>query len=458
MTIHSQRAEAPPIPVFGPDLAPNTALPEPNTGVGSEVVITTPSGEESRVRIFTSRDPRLGSAVEAYAQQLYTDVYLDRKFVSPSQLNDLGVYVDRYARRSTSLYAVNGSKVAAGRMTRSEAKEGGILSLPTTENFSIDPDALCAAAGVSRVRDIKTGAARRLSRDREGEIIEFGGLAARKQKGAKPDADSVKALYAHGLRLSLEAGHKIWVQNVDPGFTRYLGHMIGGNELIHTLGDRQEYMGPATVPIALNPQEVTKSILEGRAGDVSKAYLTQALQGVDDRKMPPDLREVLQNNGVHTTEYPAWKRYVNPKTLLYVGNVGYTVVRDIAASQVEEFDGDLLELMAFDVPLAIPYTWGLIETVAGKNPARRAAAAAVAAGCFTAPYIYYGANVKAGSEYPGYVNGIIAGFIGLAVTREVITRTVGPRIAQKKEQRLREGLQKNIAGVAPPVSPSAKAV
>jgi hypothetical protein len=421
----------PTVPRFGAPLAPGEALPVP-TAI-ADTIVTEPSNKnepEHRIAIYTSADPTLGGNVKAFSQKLHAEVYLEHGLIGEQDLDGLGSYADKYSKRATYLYVKNGSKVAAARYIHCSKKGWGsfvrraadalagrprsgenydLMSLPTTEHFDVDPDLLCEAAGIRQLSDIKPE-----------EVIEISGLVARRQQGennTESSLDATIALYARMLHDSLEQGHKLWLLNVEKGFLKYLNIMIGRDQ-VKVLGPEKEYMGPPTLPVAINPQDVIRAVFEDTrfGSDMRRQHLKGVLAGVDDRKIPKDIRELLKRQNIPTKEYHPVKRILaDPKTLVYSGLLAYSAARALPVAGVKEFHGDVGLLWGIDVATAIPYAKGIIEAFTGKNLRRRAVGAAVGAACFAAPYAYL---EMAGEDYPNYVKAIVGGFVGLAVLKE----------------------------------------
>lgn len=375
---------------------------------------------KSHIRILKSDHPQYGAEVEIAAQRLSTDVFLERNYISKDEVA-AGVYLDQYAPRSTYYLAKNGIKISTGRQIACDKKEG-ILSLPTAKYFSVDPEKLANVAGVPSVADLKPN-----------EVVEISAVAKEFIKGEEgqgskkrtlTDPDAVIALYSSMIRTSVEKGQKLWIMNVDPPFVRYLGMMIGQSQ-VHVLGEPREYMGPATVPIALNPQEVVRHLLSSPETDVQRyaaGHVREALSGLDDRRVPKGLRELLAEQDIPVVHYAEWKRLAtDPHLIAQLGMLAYSASRAWPASQAPGFDGNVWALWGIDVGTSPFYVWGLKEAYTGKSPLRKALGALMAAGTFIAPYAYfYGANSK--HEYPSYVNGIVGAFVISAVANEARSR------------------------------------
>lgn len=79
----------------------------------------------------------------------------------------------------------------------------------------------------------------------------------------------------------------------------------------------------------------------------------------------------------------------NPKFIAYVVVLVYSMARAVPVMYVPHFRGDWRILWAIDMVTAIPYTWGLIEMVAGQKLWHRIVGAVTAAVTFLAPYVYF---------------------------------------------------------------------
>lgn len=366
--------------------------------------------EPAHLSIYSSDDPRCGDGAKYLSQKLSTDVYLEKDFITQDQLDpESGLYIDGYADRSTYFLVVNGQKIATARQIKAD-KESGFDSLPTTHYFSLDAGKMAEVAGVRSIGDLKPK-----------EVVEISGLAAlRKDGGVIGSLDAVIALYSQMLKTSLEHGHKLWVQNVDPTFLRILSGMVG-KEQVHVLGAAREYMGPPTIPVGLNPQEIVRKILssEDLATSQYKHHLQAVFAGIDDRKVPHDIRALFRSNGIAPKEYSQVVELVKkPEVALGIIAVGYSASRDLAASTVDQFQGDLVTLMSIDIGTAVPYAYGLAKMLTGKTVGQRLLGTSIAIPSFLAPYVYFW---KEGHNYPGYVKGIAAGMAGVAALKEGIS-------------------------------------
>jgi hypothetical protein len=200
---------------------------------------------------------------------------------------------------------------------------------------------------------------------------------------------------------------------------------------VNRLGESRQYIGPATVPVAINPQEVVRAAFTDTSdfGEVKRQYLLESLPGVSGRHLPTDIKDMLTAHDIPYDEDSRMRRLIhNRRALAYAAILGYSSARALPVGAIDEFQGSVPLLWAIDVGTAVPYTWGLIETVAAKAPIRRAVGASVAGGSFIAPYAYFWAE---GQEYPPYVNAVVGGLIGTATLLEAAKVRKDRRIARE---------------------------
>jgi len=377
------------------------------------------------VVVAVSASPASNPRVRRAAQQLYTSVYLKEGYVEEGELDDSGLYIDEYDKRSTYFLAENGRKVTTIRQIRA-TKRGGILSLPTTQHFALDADVIAEVAGVDSLAGLKAR-----------EMVEISGLASdRKEDGVPGGFDATLSIYSSMLRTAVEQGHRLWIQNTTPEVIAQLSALIG-KEHVRQIGEPEMYMGSVTTPIAINPQAVVKLLLgsSNPEFDFHKAYLKEAFRGLDARETPADIRQLLTANDIEHTEPSTGYQIVrSPKVIAAAGLVAYAVARAIPLSGLDEFTGEAAIFAGIDIATVAPYVWGL-----GKMYDRNASTgmkllgAAVALPSLIAPYAYMYAE---GQGYPDYVNAFVAALISGAIIKDIVSRT---RLA-RREAEIREAL------------------
>lgn len=389
--------------VDGPVLEIAPSISERETQPISDVKIS--------LAVMSSHDELYGQEVRGAAQALHTQVYLDKGYIDESDLNLQGVFIDRYSSRSTYLLSENEHRRSACRYISADKKDG-ILSLPTAEHFCIDPEVIKEVAGIHRLSELK-----------HTEVIEVSGLASIQldsdiqKNGRREELDATRLLYASIIRHSLDKGHKAWLLNIDARLLRSLEILIGSAQ-VHRLGEPHGYMGPPTIPVAINPQEVVRAAFTDKSdfGDMKRQYLLESLPGVCSKYLPKNIKDMLTKHDIPYEEEAQLKRLLtNRRALAYAAIIGYSSVRALPVGGVEEFEGSVPLLWAIDVVTAVPYAWGLVETVSAKTPMRRTVGATIAGGSFIAPYAYFWSE---GQDYPSYVNAAVGGLIGIATLLE----------------------------------------
>lgn len=357
------------------------------------------------------------------AQKVHTEVYLREGFIGADDLDENGLFIDEYTDRSEPVVVQLGSKETTIRMIHATKKEG-LLSLPTPKHFEVDPDEVRRIAKVSRLSDIKPR-----------QAVEISGLAsiALSETTSTTDVfDATRQVYATGLRRSLDQGHSLWTMNVDTRLQKSLA-LILGKEAITQIGEEQSYMGPATIPVALNPQAVVESILTqkgGRYADMNRADIAHTLGGVSERHLPSHLIKLLHDNDIETKKGNLLARAVKHKKALgYTGIILYSTGRAIPVAMIPEFEGNPFVFAGIDVGTALTQVLGMEKYLTGKRVATRMGGAALAVGSLIAPYGYVWLT---GEDYPPYVNAIAGTLIGGAVVGEIAK--------SKKDRKIRNGL------------------
>jgi len=376
--------------------------------------------------VYSSNDPILGEAVRSKAQEVHTARFLKEEFITEDEL-ERGVYTE-YASRSTYFLAINGDKDTAVRQIACD-KKGGLLSLPTPQNFSLDVSVVKEAAGVGRLADIKPS-----------EIVEISGLASMDKEGAsvkESDGVPVLLLYSRMLREALEKGQKHWILNTVPGVATRLKRVIG-SEQIHRIGEKQYYMGSETTPYLINPQDVVRTIMssEDEKLDWRKDFLREIFKGVDNKAIPKDIRTLFAENNVETTSSSRLKEIVkNPKFIATAGLAAYCAARALPAANIEEFDGSVAALWGIDFATIYPYVHGIEQMYKAQSVGKRVLGMAEATSAFSAPYVYL---YMEGNDYPSYVNMVVGGLITAGVAKEVYNRISKKR----REAVLAEGFER----------------
>ena len=337
-------------------------------------------------------------------------MYLESGYITPDDLDENHLYSDQYTPRSEHIVVNIGDKHTAMRLIAADKKQGGILSLPTAQHFSIDSKLLLKVAGASRLSDIKAR-----------EVVEVSGLSAIQSTAgvsAGEAFDATRQAYAMALRKSLDEGHKLWLMNIDEKFKGHLD-MILGKGLITQLGEAEQYMGPPTIPAALNPQEVVSSILSdetSRFKDMNRQDIAKTLEGVSERYLPRKLVKQLHAHGIETEKESLTSKVWNNKlAVIYAGIIGYSALRFVPVGFVDQFDGSVPAFAAIDIGTAVTQVASMDMMFKGKNRTIRGLGALGTAASFVAPYAYFYAN---GEDYPWAVNVVAGTFAAIGVGLE----------------------------------------
>ncbi len=379
-------------------------------------------------------DTEYSASTDREAARIHTEVYLDKRYIDESDLNEEGLYVDAYSPRSTRILVESDEKETTMRIIRADKKEGGLLSLPTLSQFAINPVALRDAARVSRLSQINPK-----------NVVELSGLASiRTEPGLSrldmlQQFDATRQVYSLALRNSLDQGDTLWVMNVDDKMFSFLDKVLGEGSY-EVIGDAQEYMGPATTPIAMRPYDIVENTLSstsgGRYQEKNKQDLQRALEGVSEEHISLGMRNLLRNNGITTSNERPFKTgfnriWRNKKASFYGGIIGYSALRFVGVGAVEEFEGSLPTFVAIDVGTAVTQVGSMELFFKGKNRAIRALGVIGTGASFAAPYAYFWAN---GQDYPPYVNAIAGGAVALGVGLETISSVGDSRIKKGLEE------------------------
>ena len=151
-----------------------------------------------------------------------------------------------------------------------------------------------------------------------------------------------------------------------------------------------------TVVIALSPLALLMSLTEG--GGDSRRYLRTVLVGVDTLRCSSRAAWALRRSGVEAVQRSRTLRLLrNPVTLAYLLVFVYSSLRAIPVAFVPGFHGQVWVLWTIDVLTAVPYTWGLVQMVAGRRIRYRLLGLATTLITFMAPYVYFWTK---GRDYP----------------------------------------------------------
>ena len=141
-------------------------------------------------------------------------------------------------------------------------------------------------------------------------------------------------------------------------------------------------------PIALSPLALLEAWAAGT--DEQREFMRVSMAGLDTLSTASHATRAARAVGASIIERTAFLKLCrNPKFIAYVVVFVYSMARAVPVMFVPHFRGDWRVLWLIDVITAIPYTWGLIEMVAGQKLWHRVVGAATAAVTFLAPYVYF---------------------------------------------------------------------
>lgn len=162
-----------------------------------------------------------------------------------------------------------------------------------------------------------------------------------------------------------------------------------------------------TVVIALSPLALLLALTDG--DDDSRRYLRTVLAGVDTLRCSSRAIVALQRSGVEVVPRSRALRLLwNPVALAYLVVFVYSSLRAIPVAFVPGFHGQVWVLWTIDILTAIPYTWGLVEMVAGRRIRYRLLGLATTLVSFLAPYVYFWIT---GRDYPPWVITVVMAMI-----------------------------------------------
>lgn len=228
--------------------------------------------------------------------------------------------------------------------------------------------------------------------------------------------DDVGWHLGHSLAHALEHGVRLWLCEVDRDAPERISAVLGEG-LVHVVSfepwpdggiGSDGADGPdGTAVIAVSPLALVLSLAE--RSEASREYLQAVLEGVDTLRCPHRAIAALRAAGVAVMERPATVRLArNPVALAYVVVFIYSSLRALPVAFVPGFRGQWWVLWLIDILTAIPYTWGIVEMVAGRRLRWRLVGLATTLLTFLAPYVYFWIH---GRDSPPGVLAIVAAMI-----------------------------------------------
>ena len=246
-----------------------------------------------------------------------------------------------------------------------------ILDLASARSYQWNAATIIAVSGVDRAGDLTT------------RVIEDPGvLCDIADEGFSPHSPVGHAL-SHALHDAIQRRVRLWITVVPTAKLDRLREALGG-DLIHEAG----LASGGHTPVAMSPLELLETWSRGNAEQ--REFMRVAMAGLDTLTTSSRATHASRSVGASIIERsPVLKLCRNPKFIAYVVVLVYSMARAVPVMFVPHFGGDWRILWLIDMVTAIPYTWGLIEMVAGQKLWHRIIGAATAAVTFLAPYVYF---------------------------------------------------------------------
>ena len=246
-----------------------------------------------------------------------------------------------------------------------------ILDLEIARSYQWDAATIIAISGVDRAGDLTT------------RIVEVpGSLSDIAAEGFSPHSPAGHAL-SHELHDAIQRRVRLWIADIPTRDLPRLRDALGA-DIIHEAGVACD----GYTPVAMSPLELLEHWASG--SDEQREFMRVAMAGLDTLTTSSHATHASRAVGASIIERASFLKLCrNPKFIAYVVVLVYSMARAVPVMYVPHFRGDWRILWAIDMITAIPYTWGLIEMVAGQKLWHRIVGAATAAITFLAPYVYF---------------------------------------------------------------------
>lgn len=246
-----------------------------------------------------------------------------------------------------------------------------ILDLEIARSYQWDAATIIAISGVDRAGDLTT------------RIVEVpGSLSDIAAEGFSPHSAAGHAL-SHELHDAIQRRVRLWIANIPTRDLPRLRDALGA-DIIHEAGVARD----GYTPVAMSPLELLEHWASG--SDEQREFMRVAMAGLDTLTTSSHATHASRAVGASIIERADFLKLCrNPKFIAYVVVLVYSMARAVPVMYVPHFRGDWRILWAIDMITAIPYTWGLIEMVAGQKLWHRIVGAITTAVTFLAPYVYF---------------------------------------------------------------------
>ena len=246
-----------------------------------------------------------------------------------------------------------------------------ILDLEIARSYQWDAATIIAISGVDRAGDLTT------------RIVEVpGSLSDIAAEGFSPHSAAGHAL-SHELHDAIQRRVRPRIADIPTRDLPRLRDALGA-DIIHEAGMARD----GYTPVAMSPLELLEHWASG--SDEQREFMRVAMAGLDTLAASSHATHASRAVGASIIERAGFLELCrDPKFIAYVVVLVYSMARAVPVMYVPHFRGDWRILWAIDMITAIPYTWGLIEMVAGQKLWHRIVGAATAAVTFLAPYVYF---------------------------------------------------------------------
>ena len=246
-----------------------------------------------------------------------------------------------------------------------------ILDIEIARSYQWDAATIINVSGVDRAGDLTT------------RIVEVpGSLSDIAAEGFSPHSPAGHAL-SHELHDAIQRRVRLWIADIPTRDLPRLRDALGA-DIIHEAGVARD----GYTPVAMSPLELLEHWASG--SDEQREFMRVAMAGLDTLTTSSHATHASRAVGASIIERASFLKLCrNPKFIAYVVVLVYSMARAVPVMYVPHFRGDWRILWAIDMITAIPYTWGLIEMVAGQKLWHRIVGAVTSAVTFLAPYVYF---------------------------------------------------------------------
>lgn len=291
-----------------------------------------------------------------------------------------------------------------------------VTELPIAQRHVLDPEVLRTVAVVDRVGD--------LTRFNVAEVPELAQVSSPEDLLAP---DERGWALGHALSLAVEHGQRLWLSEVTPAQLEQL-RVVLGEHLVHIAslnevagaeetggGDPADDDADALVDevtvVAVSPRHLLDKWSTGTPAQIG--FLRTVLEGTDPLRVSRHTLAALREAGVDLVPRAEIVRLLhNPRFLAYATVFIYSSLRALPVAFVPGFRGQWWVLWLIDILTAVPYTWGIVEMVAGRRLRWRLLGLATTLLTFLAPYVYFWIHGR--DSPPGVLAIVVAMIVGSA--------------------------------------------